>query len=190
MQLAHLTYLYYPTEIETFINQRDSEMKKIFIAIFLLFMSFPAYAQSGEKLYSYKQFGDHYVVSVKNHAEISKALTEFCNDQHVMAGSIIGIGAVKEATLRFFNPVTKTFKDKTFSEQMEISNLTGNIAQKDGKLYLHLHITLGRSDYSAVAGHLLTAVINGAGEFAITKYNGIVPRYYDQNIGLNLYQFQ
>ena len=36
---------------------------------------------------------------------------------------------------------------------------------KDGKPFLHIHVTLGRSDYSAIAGHLLTAKINGAGEF-------------------------
>lgn len=166
-------------------------IRKILFTFFLMAMlPVSAYAQPQGKLYSYKQFGDQYVVSLNNHAEISKALTEFCNDQHIMAGTITGIGAVKEATLRFFNPVTKTYKDKLFAEQLEISNLTGNIAQKDGKLYLHLHITLGRSDYTALAGHLLTGVINGAGEFVITKYNGTLPRYYDQNIGLNLYQFK
>ncbi|CAI3929802.1 PPC/DUF296 domain (AF0104) (PDB:2DT4) [Commensalibacter communis] len=164
-------------------------MKRLLFVFFLFLTSFSAFAQSNEKLYSFKQSGDQYVVSIKNHAEISKAIGDFCHDQHVTAGSIIGLGAVKEATLRFFNPVTKKFRDKTFSEQMEISNLTGNIAQKDGKLYLHLHITLGRSDYSALAGHLLTGVINGAGEFVITKYNGQLPRYYDETIGLNLYQF-
>ncbi|CAI3933654.1 MULTISPECIES: PPC domain-containing DNA-binding protein [Commensalibacter] len=165
-------------------------IRKILFTLVLTLVPFSVYAQPTDKLYSYKQFGDQYVVSLKNHVEISKALTEFCNDQHIRAGTITGIGAVKEATLRFFNPVTKVYKDKVFAEQLEISNLTGNIAQKDGKLYLHLHITLGRADYSALAGHLLTAVINGAGEFVVTKYNGTLPRYYDQNIGLNFYQFK
>lgn len=165
-------------------------IRKILFTLFVMLAPLSAHAQSQDKLYSYKQFGDQYVVSLNNHAEISQALTDFCNDQHIMAGSITGMGAVKEATLRFFNPVTKTYKDKVFSEQLEISNLTGNIAQKEGKLYLHLHITLGRADYSALAGHLLSGVINGAGEFVITKYNGTLPRYYDQDIGLNLYQFK
>lgn len=40
-------------------------MKKIILAFFLFFTSFSAYAQSSEKLYSYKQFGNQYVVSVK-----------------------------------------------------------------------------------------------------------------------------
>lgn len=39
--------------------------EKDYFGIFLFFTSFSAYAQSSEKLYSYKQFGNQYVVSVK-----------------------------------------------------------------------------------------------------------------------------
>ncbi len=74
----------------------------------------------------------------------------FCEEKGIKAGSISGIGAINELSLRFFNPETKTYVDKSFCEQMEISNLTGNISTMDGKVYLHLHITSGRSDYSAL----------------------------------------
>jgi|SRR5690554_1886116 len=57
----------------------------------------------------------------------------------------------------------------------------------DGKPYLHLHITLGRSDYTALTGHLLTANIHGACELMIEKLDGDVSRKYDDETGLNLY---
>ena len=73
---------------------------------------------------------------------------------------------------------------------MEISNLTGNISSMDGQVYLHLHITVGRSDYSALAGHLLSATLNGAGEFVVEDYGEQVSRVYNPDLGLNIYDFE
>src|SRR5690554_6141941 len=140
-------------------------------------------------MYTYKQFGNKFVISIRNRAEITTAITAFVEKHDIKVGSIHGIGAVNKAVLRFYDPITKEYVDKTFSEQMEISNLTGNISQMDGKPYIHLHITLGRSDYTALTGHLLTANIHGAGEIVIEKYDGEVGRRYDDKTGLNLYEF-
>lgn len=139
--------------------------------------------------YTYKQFDNTYVVSVNNHQEVATVLERICNDLNITGGDIIGLGAVNSATLRCFNPATKEYVDKTFDEQMEIANLTGNVGVLNGKIYLHLHITLGKTDYTALAGHLLRATLNGAGEFVINKYPGVVPRYHNDQIGLNMYQF-
>ena len=130
-----------------------------------------------------------YAVSIKNHEEIVNVLTQFCKDKKIKGGQIIGIGAVKNATLRFFNPSTKQYIDKTFDEQMEIANLTGNISLMNGDVYLHLHATFGRADYTAIAGHLLKATLNGAGEFIVTNYSLTLPRVKDSNIGLNVFDF-
>ncbi len=139
-------------------------------------------------MYTYKQFGNTFIVSLKNREEITKAVTAFAEELGIKTGVIHGIGAVNEATLRFFDPTTKEYVDKTFPEQMEISNLTGNISRMDEKPYIHLHITLGRADYTALAGHLLTATIHGAGELVIEKFDGEAGRQYDDETGLNLYK--
>lgn len=140
-------------------------------------------------LYTYRRFGDRYVVSVANHAELSEAIMSFCAATGIAAGSITGIGAVNEATLRFFDPATKRYVDKTFAEQMEVANLTGNVSQMNGRPYIHLHCVLGRADYSALAGHLLTAHINGACEIEVSALDGSVGRRYDEETGLNMYDF-
>ena len=139
--------------------------------------------------YTYKQFDNTCVVSVNNHEEVASVLERACNDLNITGGDIIGLGAVSSATLRCFNPATKEYVDKTFNEQMEIANLTGNVGVLNGEIYLHLHITLGKTDYTALAGHLLRATLNGAGEFVINKYSGEVPRYHNDQIGLNMYRF-
>ena len=122
------------------------------------------------KPYSFKKFGNTYVVSIANHSEVAASIISFCEDMGIRSGSILGIGAVNEAILRFYNPASKQYVDKTFTEQMEIANLTGNISLMDGQTYIHLHCVLGRSDYSALAGHLLTARLNGACEIGITAF--------------------
>lgn len=140
-----------------------------------------------DKKYGCRKFGDSYVISIANHSEISGVLADFCKDYNVNNGVIEGLGAVNEATLRFFNPATKAYVDRTFTGQMEIANLTGNISTKDGQPYLHLHVTLGCEDYTTLAGHLLCATLSGAGEFVVWVFDGEVGRRFDESIGLNVY---
>jgi predicted DNA-binding protein with PD1-like motif len=140
-------------------------------------------------MYQYRQSGDTYVVSIDNHEEIVAALAQFCTEQGILSGRIDGIGAVNSATLRFLDPVTKKYVDRTFDEQMEIAALVGNISEKDGKVYLHLHATFGRRDYTAVAGHLLCSRVNGACEVFVTRHACPVGRRFDEETGLNLYDF-
>lgn len=167
----------------------------IFIVILALFLVFKMNGEYGKVIHGAswdaKVFGNKYVVSLKNNSEIVEALTDFVKTQEIKAGTISGLGAVNSVTLRFFNPETKQYEDKTFNEQMEISNLIGNISTKDGKEYLHLHITLGNSEYKSIAGHLLKATINGAGEVVVEAYqNAKIERKFDSNTGLNIYNFE
>ena len=131
-----------------------------------------------------------YVLSLDNHVSIMEALAAFCSEQGIKAGTVSGLGAVSVATFRFLNPETKKYVDRTFEEQMEITNLTGNISEKDGKPYLHVHVTAGRSDYTCIGGHLLDARINGACELVVEHFvNTEIGRYADAETGLNLYKF-
>lgn len=143
-------------------------------------------------MYQYKEVRDGvYVLSLDNHVEIVEALTEFCKELEIHTGSINGLGAISEATFRFLDPATKKYVDKSFNEQMEITNLTGNISRKDGKPYLHIHVTAGRRDYTCVGGHLLSARINGACELFVEEFYDCHPmgRRFDEETGLNLYDF-
>lgn len=137
-----------------------------------------------------KKVDSTYIVSIKDQSSIVEALTDFVTIQKIEAGQITGIGAVNEATLRFFEPSTKQYVDKTFHEQMEVTNISGNVSVMDEKPLLHLHITLGRQDYTALAGHLLDAKIRGAGEFIFYPLNTKAVKNKDQEVGLNFYDLE
>ncbi len=128
-------------------------------------------------------------LSIDSGAEVMESFKTFAKERKMTHGSIRGIGAVECATLRFFDPISKTFQDHEFNEQMEIAHLEGNISTLDGEVYLHVHAVLGRKDCSVVAGHLLSARIKGAGEFFIQNMSGDFPRKFSDEIGLNIYDF-
>ena len=140
-------------------------------------------------MYKYIKSGDIYVVSIANHSNLAAELAAFCQEQGILSGKIDGIGAVSSATLRFYDPTTKKYVDRTIEEQMEIAALVGNVSEKDGKVYLHLHATFGRSDYTAYAGHLLTAQIHGACEVFVQRLTCPLGREFDPETGLQLYKF-
>ncbi|MBO4427070.1 MAG: DNA-binding protein [Bacteroidales bacterium] len=140
-------------------------------------------------MYEYKQVAEgRFVLSVGNHQEIVEALGAFCEEKKIFAGEVRGLGAVSRAVFRFLDPATKKYVDKAFDEQMEITALVGNISEKDGKPYLHIHLTCGRRDYSCVGGHLLSARVNGACELTVDKWDAEVGRRFDSETGLNLYK--
>ncbi|MBK1896576.1 PPC domain-containing DNA-binding protein [Chryseobacterium paridis] len=137
-----------------------------------------------------KKVDQTYIVSIKDRSGIVEALTDFVKNQNIQSGQVTGIGAVSEATLRFFVPSTKNYVDKTFHEQMEVSNISGNVSEMNGQPLLHLHITLGRQDYTALAGHLLDAKIRGAGEFIFYPLNTKMVKVKDEEVGINFYDFE
>ncbi|SFU59993.1 hypothetical protein SAMN05216480_10961 [Pustulibacterium marinum] len=164
---------------------------KIYLTILLSIIAMNLQAQNltGNQ-WSARKVNTAYIVSLADKSSVLDALTDFVVSQKITAGQIIGIGATNEATLRFFDPTTKEYVDKTYSEQMEISNISGNISVTEGKPLLHLHITLGKSDYTALAGHLLDAKIRGAGEFFIYPLDTKVVKIKNEDVGLNFYDFE
>ncbi|MBO4634840.1 MAG: DNA-binding protein [Bacteroidales bacterium] len=144
-------------------------------------------------MYQYKEASAgvrRYILSLDNHVSLMEGLSAFCRDKHILCGKVSGLGAIGSATFRFLDPATKKYVDKTFEEQMEITCLTGNISNKDGQLYLHVHITASRRDYTCIGGHLLDARISGACELFVEEYlDTEIGRRPDEETGLNLYKF-
>lgn len=135
------------------------------------------------------QDGATYIVSVDDKHELLAALQDFVESNDIRAGRIEGVGALNRAKLKFFDPATKQYDEKEFKEQFELANATGNVSIVGGKPLIHLHGTLGRRDYSALAGHLEEADIRGAGEFYVIALPFEVEKKKDESIGLNIYDF-
>jgi len=134
----------------------------------------------------FKKFGSKWVVSINIGEEVVETLKKFCKNNKIKLGTISGIGAVKKATIGFYNLETKKYYPKELDGDYEITSLLGNISTMDGEVYLHLHINLADSTYNTFGGHLNSAVIGGVGEFIIEEIDGEVERGLNEEVGLNL----
>lgn len=134
----------------------------------------------------FKKFGNKWIVSINIGEEVVETLKKFCEDNKIKLGTISGIGAVKGATIGFYDLKTKKYYPKELKGDYEITSLSGNISTMDGEIYLHLHINLADSNYNTCGGHLNSAVIGGIGEIIIEEINGEIERGFNEEVGLNL----
>ncbi|MGA1862262.1 DNA-binding protein [Deferribacter thermophilus] len=103
---------------------------------------------------------------------------------------VLGIGAVQRANIAYFNQKNKSYENFHYNEPMEILSLKGNVSIKDNKPFGHFHISLGRSDFSVVGGHLLPDTIVYACELDILILDGKkLIRDFDPATELYLWKF-
>lgn len=137
----------------------------------------------------YRKFGDKYVVRLDKGEEIVYSLLKLCAWKDIKVAQVTGIGAVGEVTAGLFDTEKKEFISHTWTGDMEITALTGNITTKERKPYEHLHITVAGRDGMARGGHLKRAVVSATAELFLTVADGTVEREMSDEIGLNLMKF-
>ena len=88
-----------------------------------------------------------------------------------------------------FDTKEKVFKGHTWEGDLEIVSIGGNINTMNGETYTHFHISVADESGNVYGGHLTEAVISGTGELVLTEIEGTVDRKFDEEIGLNLFEF-
>ena len=76
---------------------------------------------------------------------------------------------------------------KTFNEDIELISCMGNIAFKDNEPIIHLHVSVGKDDYSIMGGHLSQpSVVSITAEVYIYEINQTLTRANDPQFDLSL----
>lgn len=138
----------------------------------------------------YKKFGDLYFIRIDKGEEVIEKLREFGRLSGVKTGSIQGIGASDRITVGVFDLENKTYSQRVYMGQMEITSLIGSITEADGEPYIHLHINFAGEDMLALGGHLNECVISGTCEIALNAIDGVIGRVKDDNTGLNVFDLE
>lgn len=138
----------------------------------------------------YKRFGNKIVARLDKGEEVLETIKSLCQKENIKLAAFSGIGAVKNATLRYFDPETKKYHDKNFEKSYEAAPIAGNISRMKGEVYLHFHASLGGDDFSSFAGHLKSAVASATFEAVIDVIEGEAYREFSEDIGLNLITFR
>lgn len=135
----------------------------------------------------YKKYGAALAVRVDRGEEIVSSLEAVCAHENVRFASVAGIGAVGRAVVGLYRVAERKYYPNTFEGEFEMTSLAGNVTEKDGKPYLHLHAAFAGPDGKAVGGHLNEAVVSGTAEIFLTLYEGVMGRRTDPKTGLNIF---
>ena len=131
---------------------------------------------------------DKYVLRLESGDDILRSLQEFAAAKKLGASLIEGIGSLNKVKLGHYDFKTRQYKYETLEDDFEILNLSGNISSMDGKPLPHIHVTLGRRDFSAIGGHLDEGSVANMVEVIVWKLPRKLLKAKDDAIGLNVLQ--
>ena len=137
----------------------------------------------------YRKFNHQYVLRIDRGEEICEQLKIVAKKENIKLAYLTGIGAAGKITAGVFDTQEKAFKGQTWKGDLEIVSIAGNINTMDGETYTHFHISFSDGQGNVFGGHLTEAVISGTGELVLTEIDGSVDRRFDEEIGLNLFEF-
>ena len=107
---------------------------------------------------------------------------------HKIKGGLVNIiGAFKKVTIGYFDIEKKDYNLKVVEEDLELVSCMGNIAWKDGEPMVHLHISVGKGDYSIIGGHLSQpCIVSITAEVYIFEVEDQIERATDSEFNLSL----
>lgn len=119
--------------------------------------------------------------------EFPRDLIAFASANAIRAGHFTAIGAFTDFTIAYWNREVVEYEKNRMQEQVEVTALVGNIAvDAQGETKVHAHVTLGRRDFTTIAGHLMEAVVRPTLEVYLTEEPGEVVRRVDEETKLTL----
>jgi predicted DNA-binding protein with PD1-like motif len=127
-----------------------------------------------------------FVVVLDTGEEVLECLLEFAQEHRLSAAEFSGLGALSDCVLGYFDWQKKDYARIVVDEQVEVLNLTGNVALSEGEPKLHPHIVIGKADGSAHGGHLLAGHVRPTLEVIVTESPAHLQRRSDPATGLAL----
>ena len=135
---------------------------------------------------NYEKIEHGLVVVLEAGDEIISSLESLVKKEAVQSGSFIGIGAVKDIKLGFYDVENKQYLDEFFKGYYELVSMMGNITYFEAKPVIHCHAVIGDKEHKLHGGHLYTATVTATTEIFIRASHDRIERKYDDKIGLNL----
>ena len=137
----------------------------------------------------YRKFDSTIIASIDKGEEILEKVKEIALKENIKLASISALGAVNDFTVGVFKTDEKKYYSNSFQGYFEITSLTGTINTMNGEFYTHIHMSVGNEKGEIFGGHLNRAVVSATCEMVITIIDESVDRYFDEEIGLNLFKF-
>ncbi len=119
-------------------------------------------------------------------SDMLDSIQEIAERNGVASATFSAIGAVKDATISFYDQMEKRYRDLRLDEPLEVLACMGNIGRLGRETIVHGHITLSDAKGQAYGGHLMRGTTVFAMEVVMTELKGIeLRREFDSVTGLN-----
>lgn len=136
----------------------------------------------------YRIFGNQIVVRIDKGEEILDKIKEIALSENIKLATVTALGATNNFTVGVYKTDEKKYYSNEFSGNFEIVSLTGTISTMNGEFYTHIHMSAGNENGKVFGGHLNKAIVSATCEMIIGVIDGEVDRYFDEEIGLNLFK--
>lgn len=137
----------------------------------------------------YRKFDNQIVVRIDKGEEIIEKIKEVALKENIKLASINALGATNNFVVGVYKVDEKKYYSNEFKGNFEIVSLTGTINTMNGEFYTHIHMSAGNDKGEVFGGHLNKAIVSATCEMVINIIDGSVDRYFDEEIGLNLFKF-
>lgn len=86
-------------------------------------------------------------------------LAEWCEKERVESAAVVaGIGMLENIEIGRYDG--KEYAKQIVLPSSEILSLQGNVSMKEGKPFVHLHVSLADEDMSVMGGHLFNGTVS------------------------------
>ena len=130
--------------------------------------------------------GREYVARLEHGRDWREQIEAFADREGIDAAFFFGLGAVKDATLLFYDQDTREYDPVEFDEPFEVTAAVGNVSRLEDERFAHTHVTLSREDGTALGGHLDSAT-TFAGELYVREFDARLEREHDDATDLDLW---
>jgi predicted DNA-binding protein with PD1-like motif len=87
-------------------------------------------------------------------SDIIQSLEQYCDANQIRTAWVQCLGAVNQATLSYYDQQAKGYHHHPMTGELEIVSCYGNITQKEGKAFAHLHGVFSNEAFQCFGGHL------------------------------------
>jgi len=131
--------------------------------------------------------GREYVARLEHGRDWRGQIEDFAEREDIDAAFFVGLGAVQDARLMYYDQDDQVYEPIEFDEHFEVIPAVGNVSWLDGERFAHTHVALGREDGSTVSGHL-DAATTFAGELWVREFDTHLERHHDETTDLDLWE--
>ncbi len=130
--------------------------------------------------------GTHVLLVLPRGAELLDGIREAAREAAIGSAAFVGLGAVEQLRLAWFDRYEKRYREGTLEGVWEIASLVGNVTRFEDAPRVHAHVVASDRSYRVRAGHLVGGVVAVTCEITLTPFEAPVERRFDDAFNLPL----